>query len=92
MKQKRLKLAVLVFALTFIVGTAFAATNGMLAFGGTVRINNVGVVEEARLEFISAYIGIVFGLANVEIVTIDGRQHLTYETTIDFVPPLHGQL
>jgi len=83
MKQKRLKLAILLFAMTFIVGTAFAATNGMLAFGGTVRINNVTPVGDARLEFINSSIRCL-GPAYTEIVVIDGRQHLTYSTTIDF--------
>ena len=86
MKQKNLKLAVLLFALTFAVGAAFAATNGMLAFGGTVRINNVVAVEEARLEFTSTRINCAFGQASSEIVVIEGRQHLTYETVIDFNP------
>ena len=86
MKQKRVKLAVLLFALTFVVGTAFAATNGMLAFGGTVRINNVATVEGAQLIFTSTNIRCFFGEASSEIVVIDGRQHLTYETTIDFCP------
>jgi len=48
--KKRLKIAALLFAMMFVVGTAFAATNGMLAFGGTVRINNVESAY-ARLEF-----------------------------------------
>ena len=48
--KKRLKVAVLMFAMLFVVGTAFAATNGMLVFGGTVRINNAGSTN-ARLEF-----------------------------------------
>jgi len=86
MKQKRLRLAVLLFALTFVMGAAFAATNGMLAFGGTVRINNVGVVEEARLEFINPNLSIAFGQGSADIVVIDGIQHLTYEMTIDFCP------
>jgi len=86
MKQKRLKLAVLLFALTFVTGAAFAATNGMLAFGGTVRILSVGVVEEARLEFVSANMSVAFGPGSAEIVVIDGIQHLTYEMTIDFCP------
>jgi len=50
--KKRLKIAALLFAMMFVVGTAFAATNGMLAFGGTVRINSVGTVEKALLEFV----------------------------------------
>ena len=47
--KKRIKLAVVLFAMIFVVGAAFAATNGMLAFGGVVRINAVDRV--ARLEF-----------------------------------------
>ena len=87
MNQKKLKLAVLVFALTFVMGTAFAATNGMLAFGGTVRINSVNTSETARLEFMSASILCSFGNATSAIVVGEGGiQHLTYETVIDFCP------
>ena len=89
MKQKRLKLAVLLFALTFVVGAAFAATNGMLVFGGTVRINSVGVVEDVRLEFTHASISCAFGQASSEIVVVDGRQHLTYESIIDYCPTFY---
>jgi len=46
----RTKVAVLLFAMIFVVGTAFAATAGMLTFGGTVRINSVESTY-ARLEF-----------------------------------------
>jgi len=51
-QRKRLKLGVLLFATMFLVGAAFAATNGMLVFGGTVRINNLIQVEAMRLEFV----------------------------------------
>jgi len=49
--KKNLKLAIVLFAMIFAVGAAFAATNGMLAFGGTVRINSTSTVNEAMLEF-----------------------------------------
>ncbi|MCL2420926.1 MAG: hypothetical protein FWD03_03635 [Defluviitaleaceae bacterium] len=51
--KKGLKLAALLFALVFAAGTAFAATNGVLAFGGTVRINSVATIVDARLEFVN---------------------------------------
>jgi len=51
--NKKLKLAVLLFALTFVAGAAFAATNDMLVFGGTVRINSAtSVPTDMRMEFI----------------------------------------
>jgi len=49
--KKNLKLAVVLFAMIFAIGAAFAATNGILAFGGTVRINSVQTVNEPMLEF-----------------------------------------
>jgi len=39
--KKSIKLAVLLFAMVFTVGAAFAATNGVLTFGGTVRIRGM---------------------------------------------------
>jgi len=48
--KKSLKLALLAFVIIFITGTAFAATNGILTFGGTVRINSVVQPAHARLE------------------------------------------
>jgi len=87
--KKNLKLAAVLFAMIFVVGAAFAATNGVLAFGGTVRINNVAVIEDARLEFISTSIQCNYGLATSEIITGEnGRQFLTFETVIDFCPTL----
>ena len=49
--RRNLKIAVLLFVMVFAVGVAFAATNGMLAFGGTVRINSIADSEVLRLEF-----------------------------------------
>jgi len=85
MNKSSLKVVSLLFALTFVVGAAFAATNGTLVFGGTVRINNVSVVQEARLEFASTRIMCV-GRATSEIVEDSGRQFLAFETVIDFCP------
>ena len=48
--RKRIKLAVLLFAMIFAVGAAFAATNGVLTFGGTVRIAGMSP-QDVRLEF-----------------------------------------
>jgi len=54
--KKSIKLAVLLFAMIFVVGAAFAATNGMLTFGGTVRIANTTVTPvNASLEFTQSY-------------------------------------
>ena len=50
--KKNLKLAIVLFAMIFAVGAAFAATNGILAFGGIVRINNVTNADVIRLEFV----------------------------------------
>ena len=86
--SKKIKLASLLFALIFCVGTAFAATNGILIFGGTVRINNASV-ERAQLEFISTSIRCSFGVASSEIVVQNGVQNLTYETVIDFCPTFY---
>jgi len=85
MNKKRLRLATLLFAMTFLVGAAFAATNGALVFGGTVRINSVGIVEEARLEFVSTRIMCV-GQATSSIVEDSGRQFLTFETVLNYYP------
>jgi len=49
-RKKHLRLGMLLFAAMFLVGAAFAATNGMLVFGGTVRINNVATTDVVRLE------------------------------------------
>ncbi|MCL2422272.1 MAG: hypothetical protein FWD03_10480, partial [Defluviitaleaceae bacterium] len=52
--KRRLKLVTLLFVLSLLSSSAFAATNGMLTFGGTVRINHVAVIaDEMRLEFIN---------------------------------------
>jgi len=51
MSKNYLRFAVMLFATTLLVGAVFAATNGVLVFGGTVRINNAIVAEEVMLEF-----------------------------------------
>jgi len=56
--KKNLKLAVVLFAMIFTVGAAFAANKGMLAFGGTVSISSAGTIDEARLEFTRARVDI----------------------------------
>jgi len=73
MKQKRLKIAILVFALTFVVGAAFAATNGVLAFGGTVRINNVAITDYARLEVVVSEGGRVAENASARLIASEGE-------------------
>jgi len=76
--KKRLKLIVLLFAMTLLVGTAFASANGALIFNGTVRINNVHTVQEARLEFISASIN---GPSR-DTVSITAHNVLTYDISV----------
>jgi len=89
--KKTLRIAVLVFALTFAVGAAFAATNGMLAFGGTVRINSAVVNPDPvmQLDFIGASAIITpdfrpYITASSEIITgSDGhRQMLTFDINV----------
>ena len=85
-----LRIAVLVFALTFAVGAAFAATNGMLAFGGTVRINSaVGNPDPVvSLEFVSTNASVSPNFrehmtAASQIVTdADGNQMLNFDINI----------
>ena len=86
MTNKRLKLVTLLFALTFLVGAAFAATNGVLVFGGTVRVNSVDMPQEARLEFISAGGPAVvhFGSLTYEIVEDAGRQLLNFDMVVNW--------
>ena len=85
MNKKRLKLACLLFALTFLVGAAFAATNGALVFGGTVRINNVATVQEARLEFISVNTHQAPG-RTASIIEENGRKRLNFEIVRNWPP------
>jgi len=87
--KKSLKIAVLVFALTFAVGAAFAATSGMLAFGGTVRINSttVGPDPVLSVEFVSAEARVnppslspsVLEASAEVVVNADGRQTLSFD-------------
>jgi len=82
---KKLKLAILLFALIFIVGAAFAATNGVLVFGGTVRINSATTVPgDMRLEFVS--VGTYLEPPNEKlnltyeiISTEEGRKFLSFD-------------
>jgi len=89
--KKGLKIAVLVFALAFTVGAAFAATNGMLAFGGTVRINSAAVNPNPvmRLEFVSTSASVPhvasqpYMTATSEIVVDEsGKQALSFNLDI----------
>ena len=80
--KRRLTLVVLLFVTTLLVGAAFASANGSLFFNGTVRINNVHTVQEARLEFTSARIFCI-GQATAAI-TADNA--LTFSTTLNFHP------
>lgn len=85
-----LRIAVLVFALTFAVGAAFAATNGMLAFGGTVRINSAGGNPDPimRLDFLGTSTFVTpayreYIEANAEVVIdANGNQVLTFDVNI----------
>ena len=91
MNKKRLKLACLLFALTFLVGAAFAATNGALVFGGTVRINNVLTVQEARLEFISVNIYSGHTGRRATIIEENGRKRLNFEVVKNWPPQLSSE-
>ena len=94
--KKNLKLVVLLFVMTFTVGAAFAATNGMLAFGGTVRINSVVSADEARLEIISvSNAPWDESIVTVEsaIVNTGGRQRLRFDAVIhDFERFYYGHI
>jgi len=99
--KKNLKLAIVLFAMIFTVGAAFAATNGMLAFGGTVRINSVGTVARANLEFTHALIGLSNADsshqsrfdAEARIVEENGRQKIAFDVNVldleDLLRPVH---
>jgi len=94
MKNRRnLKIATLLFALTFVVGTAFAATNGMLAFGGTVRINSAAVTPDpiVRLEmtYTSVWVSSIFAdsfRGSSEII-LDENGHQTLSFDIELLDP-----
>ena len=85
---KKLKIAALVFALTFIVGAAFAATNGVLAFGGTVRINSAAAAD-MRMDII--YTSIEGGCIHnepcssftYEIITENGRTFISFDYAVE---------
>ena len=89
---KKLKIAILLFALTFIVGAAFAATNGVLVFGGTVRINSTTTVpDNMRLEFIYAQrASESHWILDPDIIQLeyeliqgeDGRKFLSFDLTV----------
>jgi len=88
-KKTSLKIAVLVFALTFAVGVAFAATNGMLVFGGTVRINSAAVSsDDVRLEFIAVNISLSqysFPLVEGSSRIVEGSNRQKIEFDINFL-------
>jgi len=88
MTNKKLKLITLLFALTFLAGAAFAATNGVLVFGGTVRINSVDTPQEMRLEFISTEVIIhpdaPYVSLTSSIIEVGGQQRLAYDVSIEF--------
>ena len=92
MSKRSLKISILLFAMAFIVGAAFAATNGVLTFGGTVRINNAGTTPppEMGIEFVNVANPTVNPIiqnylnATASIVlTEDGTQTLNFDINID---------
>ena len=92
MKRKSLKMAILLFAMVFLVGAAFAATNGVLTFGGTVRINNSGVTPppEMGIEFVSVANPSVFpgvrdylNATAAIVVNEDGVRTLNFDIDIE---------
>jgi len=89
MSKKGLKLTCLLFAMTFLAGAAFAATNGTLVFGGTVRINNVLNPQVARLEFVSVETWNAPG-RTAEIVEVNGRKLLDFEIAANWPPRTPG--
>jgi len=88
--KKYLQFAVLLFATTLLVGTVFAITNGVMVFGGTVRINSVPIIPDPimRLEmtYTSAWVSTNFSetiRGNSEIVLDEnGRQTLVFNIEI----------
>ena len=87
--RKNLKIAVLLFAMVFAVGAAFAVTNGMLAFGGTVRINTSPVTVEPLVELSFVDVSVMRNETmdavrevNVELVN-DGNGRQTMHFDID---------
>jgi len=89
--NKKLKLALLLFALTFIVGTAFAATNGVLAFGGTVRINSATTIPtDMRMDFIFAeatnsciHSTQCTNIRHYEIITENDRTFISFDLVVE---------
>ena len=91
--KKSLRIAVVLFTMVFAVGAAFAATNGMLAFGGTVRINTATVgpdpvmsLEFVRVNGVSApevFRPYVTATADI-IVNNDDRQTLSFDIDIPY--------
>jgi len=103
--KKGLKLAILLFAMAFAVGTAFAATNGMLVFGGTVRINSSTVVaDDIELSFASvairhchiSHLSTQHVLRTNAAIVIDENGRQTLDFDIEFFdgnnisPPVHS--
>ena len=86
--KKSLRIAVVLFVMVFAVGAAFAATNGMLAFGGTVRINTATVTPgELRLEMVETRVNHRnaqdYLTATSQIVyTSEGLQTLSFDLEI----------
>ena len=86
----KLKLITLLFALTFVVGAAFAATNGVLVFGGTVRINSTTAPTNMRMDFIFAEAtnGCIhneqcMNIRHYEIITENGSSFISFDLSVD---------
>jgi type 1 fimbria pilin len=89
--KRRLRLATTLFLLLLLTSTAFAATSGMLTFGGTVRINHMSVVpDELRLEFISTSVREI-GAGETRVTAFSeiasGRQAISFDVHFADVTP-----
>ena len=85
--KKSLKIAILLFIMTFAIGAAFAATNGLLAFGGTVRINTATVNPSGlRVEIVDVTSRVnfpdYFALSVETVENAEGRQTIAFDLEI----------
>lgn len=83
--RRRLRFVATLFVLSLFTSTAFAATTGMLTFGGTVRINHLSIsADELQLDFIHTSVSeISSGFTRVSahsyITTYGDRQLISFD-------------
>ena len=83
--RQRLRFVAMLFILSLFTSTAFAATTGMLTFGGTVRITHLNIsADELQMDFVHTSVrevssGYTRVMANTYITVEGGRQLVSFD-------------